>query len=76
MINSFNLVTFKLRDLYICMHIYIYIAKILLHITIFFKKVFKNNVQKMSTEGASDFRITTFYHNFLHKVKIIIKFRF
>ena len=38
-------------------------AKIILNITIFFKIFFKVNVQKISTEGASDFRVTN--NNFL-----------
>ena len=33
-------------------------SKIILYITTFFKKNFKSNVQKMSIEGASDFRVT------------------
>ena len=37
--------------------------KIILYITIFFKIFFKGNVQKMSVEGASDFRVTN--NNFL-----------
>ena len=38
-------------------------AKIILYITIFFKKFFQSNVQKKSIEGASDFRVTD--NNFL-----------
>ena len=41
-------------------------AKIILNITIFFKKNLRVKLKKMSIEGASDFtaRTTTFYHNF------------
>ena len=39
-------------------------AEIILYIMIFFKKINKGNVKKNSKEGASDFRVTTFYHNF------------
>ena len=38
-------------------------AKIILYVTIFFKKFFKNNVQKMLIEGALDFRVMN--NNFL-----------
>ena len=53
-------------------------VQIILYITIFFKIFFKVNVQKMSIEGASEFRVTNnnFYHNFFHEAKIIVKFRF
>ena len=39
-------------------HSFAVLAKIIPSITIFFKNFFKINVQKMLTEGASDFRIT------------------
>ena len=49
--------------------------KIILYISIFVNKSFKGNVQKMSIEGSSEFRVQTtiFYHNFVHEVKIILK---
>ena len=42
---------------------FVVFAKIILYITIFIQKIFKGNVQKMSIEGASDFRVTK--NNFL-----------
>ena len=38
-------------------------SKIILYIMIFFKKIFKGNVQKMSIEGTSNFRAAN--NNFL-----------
>ena len=55
-------------------------AKIILYITIFFKKFFKGNVQKMSIEGASGTIRSKeqqhFTKIFLHGVQVILKFSF
>ena len=56
---------------------FVVFAKIIRYVSIFLKINFKDIVQKMLIEGASDFRVikTNFYNNFLHEVKIILKFK-
>ena len=57
---------------------FVVFAKIILYITIFLKFFFRYNVQNMSIQGASGSRVTNnkFYHDFLHAVKIVLKFSF
>ena len=52
-------------------------TKIILYITIFLI-FFKGNIQKMSIDGASHFRVmnNNFLPYFLHEVKIILKFTY
>ena len=50
-------------------------GEIIRYVSTFFKINFKDIVQKVSIEGLLRNEKKTFFHNFLHKVKIMPKFK-